>query len=289
MKISDGWKQALITLLLGTVVTIGATWFTIYDSDRKAQQAELERYKKVRDNIVSIVEEHIVNKEPINIIELKRLIEIQTKTENLSKNIPVMEVLEQAEYNVLNSKHLDFTKKQEYKNTINSIYDLNNKEDSILKRTLSLDSTINLNKYREKENIKSLLVILKQGNEKEINKQLLTVLDSYEASLADCNKSTPDKFDSQITNIIIDNKWTIIIFTSLYIVFAYYYLTLLRTRKRKRVEMKRRLTELEKEREYLITLIVEKKFDDKKASELLKRLQEIDEMILQIREKYNSR
>jgi hypothetical protein len=289
MKISDNWKQAIFTLLIGTVVTIGATWFTIYDSDRKAQQAEIERYKNVSDNIVSIVEEHIVNKQTISITELKRLIETQSKTEQLTKLIPIIDILEQAEYNVINSRHLDFRRKSEYKNIINSIYDLNYKEDSLLKKSLLFDSTMNLDKYKEKEHIKTLLITLSNGNEKEINKALFIVFDNYETLLANREKYPGEKLDSQVLNTIIDNKWTFIILFILYIVFAFYFFTYTKIRKRRKVEIHLRTNELLEEREKLIALINEKQFNDNNATELIKRLREIDELIQELRMKNNSR
>lgn len=58
---SSSWTQAIVTLVIGILVTIGTTYYTIYEGNKQAVQAEQERFIKVKDNIVSIVEEHIVN------------------------------------------------------------------------------------------------------------------------------------------------------------------------------------------------------------------------------------
>lgn len=233
------WIPAIVTLLIGALVTIGATYYTIYQSQKQAIEAEQERYKKVKDNIVSIVEEHIVNKKSIDFNRLQRIIDIQQKEENLNTALPISDIFSQAEYNILNSRHLDIQKKEEYELFLNQVYE----------KTIPA-STYDYTKFRYPKLLSSLNIEIANNNIQEANKILLTIIDKYETDL----KSTEiqsSKEEESFINLILDKPTTLIIVTLTYIAISFSILTFYRNRlKRRKLYIEKR-KRLEKELEGL--------------------------------------
>ncbi len=104
------------------MVTISVAWFTIYRTESQALFAEAERARNVRSNLVSIIEEHVINEKPIDSIRLVRLIELKSREEKLTTRITVRELVSLAEYNILSSRYLDFEKKDAYKTVFEVLY-----------------------------------------------------------------------------------------------------------------------------------------------------------------------
>jgi hypothetical protein len=111
---SRPWKAIMVTTLITIAVTIAAAWFTISRSERQAILAEAERVRNVKNNLVSIIEEHVINQKPVDYIRLIRLIELKSCEEKLTTRITARNLIEQAEYNILNSRYLDFKQKENY-------------------------------------------------------------------------------------------------------------------------------------------------------------------------------
>ena len=80
---STNWVPTLISIMIGIIVTVGATWYTVESSRKEVEQAESERLSKVKENLVSIIEEHIVNRDSIDLKGFNRLINNRTREENL--------------------------------------------------------------------------------------------------------------------------------------------------------------------------------------------------------------
>jgi hypothetical protein len=97
------------------VVPILIGWYTIYRTERQAVLAESERARSVRASIVAIVEEHVVNGKSIESSRLARLIELKRKEERLTTPILLADVIEEAEFNILSTRYLDFKQKENYK------------------------------------------------------------------------------------------------------------------------------------------------------------------------------
>ncbi len=111
-----------VTVLVTIIVTLAAAWYTINRSERQAILAEAERAKSVKNNLVSIIEEHIINQKPMDCARLMRLIELKSQEERLITRFTARDIIEKAEYNIINSRYLDFKKKEEYKAGFDELY-----------------------------------------------------------------------------------------------------------------------------------------------------------------------
>jgi len=117
------FKKHLATIL-SILATIVVGYFGIVWSQNQFRKAEEERKDRVKEEIVSIIEEHVINKKPITPSRLNRLTEIKCQNEGIPSVFTSYELLENAEYNLLESRHLDFSKKEEYKVLFDSIYQI---------------------------------------------------------------------------------------------------------------------------------------------------------------------
>jgi flagellar basal body-associated protein FliL len=73
------WIPTIVSIVVGVLFTIGATWYTIYTTKEEVQEAENERLTKVKENLVAIIEEHIVNKDSLDLNSFERLITNRSK------------------------------------------------------------------------------------------------------------------------------------------------------------------------------------------------------------------
>ncbi len=71
---------------------------------------------------LGLIEEHVINKSFIDQARLERIISTRKIEEKITQQINSFELLRMAEYNILNSRHLDFRQKTEYKQLFDSIY-----------------------------------------------------------------------------------------------------------------------------------------------------------------------
>ncbi|MGF1718172.1 hypothetical protein L4D08_25250 [Photobacterium chitinilyticum] len=116
------WVVPVVTTLIGIIATIIVAWYQLNVSEEQAQQAALERERSVKSNIVKIVEEHVINDNTLDVARLARLIDLRSREERLNRKISVLEVLQKAEFNIINSSYLEFKKKDKYKQTFDKIY-----------------------------------------------------------------------------------------------------------------------------------------------------------------------
>ena len=96
------WISIAITTAIGVLATIAGAWFSIDRAEEVAITAELERARAVRDNFVAIVEERVINGKAVDTSRLTRLIDRRKKEQDVRTLISVREVVEAAEYNILN-------------------------------------------------------------------------------------------------------------------------------------------------------------------------------------------
>ncbi|NRF17544.1 hypothetical protein [Vibrio coralliilyticus] len=116
------WLVPLVTTLIGIVATIIVAWYQLKVGEEQAFQAAIEREKAVIQNIVKIVEEHVINNNELDIPRLARLIDLRSREEKLRTKISTLQVIQKAEFNIINSAYLEFDKKNEYKKIFDNIY-----------------------------------------------------------------------------------------------------------------------------------------------------------------------
>jgi hypothetical protein len=261
------WAQTIISILIGILVTIGATWYTVVSSRQEVVQAETERLNNVKENLVSIIEEHIVNKDSIDLEGFNRLINNRTREEKLYKRPTIYDLLTQAEYNIQSSKHLSFDKKLEYSKIMSSLYG------NI--QTDSLNSNLSDNRFPE-ETLK-IINYLNETNKSEGKKLLINLAEKYESEIQNLQKAEIKK-ETIIDNLLRSpSKFILIlsIYLTFMIVFWYYY----RNRKRKRqlYELHKERTYFEKEKikkeiEHLVKLMNDKKLTNDERKDMEDRI-----------------
>lgn len=252
----SSWLQTTISIIIGVLFTIGTTWYTIYINKEEAERSELERYNKVKENLVSIVEEHIVNKDSIDFISLNRIINNRIKEENLYKKPEIIDLLSLAEYNIQNSRHLSFEKKIEYSRILSKQFG-----------KIKMDTTMLLDKVRFPEEIKKLNENLNNINSNNGKETLIELIKKYENEISDLQESKIKKetlaeyFFKSPSRIVI----MLVIYTS--IIMLYFYYKRIRQRRKLYYEHKYEIYELEaqKIRDEIDSLI--SKVNDEKTSD----------------------
>lgn len=116
------WVVPLATTLIGIVSTIIVAWYQLKVGEEQAYEAAIEREKAVIQNIVKIVEEHVINNNSLDIPRLARLIDLRSREEKLKNKISTLQIIQKAEFNIINSAYLEFDKKNEYKKVFDQIY-----------------------------------------------------------------------------------------------------------------------------------------------------------------------
>ena len=72
-KKKKSWIAPTITTLVGVAVSVLVAWYQISLSEEQTQEAERERSKSGKSELVQIVEEHVINQDPLDISRLSRL------------------------------------------------------------------------------------------------------------------------------------------------------------------------------------------------------------------------
>ena len=108
--------------ILGIIATLLATWITIVVSENRSDKAEEERARNVKNGIVAIIEENIINQKPINFRSIDRMIKNRSEDEKLITIISKYDLLQIAEYNIQSSRYLDFELKNKYATLIDSMF-----------------------------------------------------------------------------------------------------------------------------------------------------------------------
>jgi hypothetical protein len=275
-KEKSSWVQTTISILVGIFFTIGTTWYTIYINKEESERSEQERFSKVKENLVSIIEEHIVNKDSIDFISLNRIINNRIKEENLYKKPSIFELLSLAEYNIQNSRHLSFDKKNEYSKIIAKQF-----------KTLKLDTALVIDKIRYPEEIKSLNENLNSLNSQNGKEALTKLINKYEAEIVSLQEKKVSKESFEDFLFKSPSKLIIIIFAYVFVILGYMYF--LRTKRNKRL-LKERQSEIfnleslkiREEIDFLISKIEDKKTDESERMALNNRIEYLFERLRKI-------
>lgn len=175
----------VIAGIIAILLTILSTWYQMNATQEEIDRAQFERLEKVKENIVSIIEEQIINMDTLDLEILHRIIQSQAKEEGLYIYPTILELTSIVEYNILNSNHISFTKKMKYCNVINQSFS-----------NIESDTIIKFAKYRFNENANRLLQFIEGTNRIEAKKELIILLDNYQTIINthEGNFSSPAKF-----------------------------------------------------------------------------------------------
>lgn len=78
------WFGYILTGIIGIVVTVVATWYQLYATDKQATAAEIERSRAVRQSVIAIVEEQALNGIKLEAERITRLIDQRRRDNNVS-------------------------------------------------------------------------------------------------------------------------------------------------------------------------------------------------------------
>ena len=116
------WFGYILTALIGVIVTVAATWYQLYASDKQSTAAEIERARTVRQNVISIVEEQALSGKKLEAVRITRLIDQRRREQNVSIPVLTADVVEQAEFNIASSTYLDVERKEQIKPIFDSFH-----------------------------------------------------------------------------------------------------------------------------------------------------------------------
>lgn len=116
------WFGYIFTTVGGLVATVLVAWYQLYATQRDAAAAELEKARAVREAATAIVEEHVLNGKKLEFERLARLIDQRRREEGIRLAIPVVEVVELAEFAISSSRHLSVERKEEIKPVFDAFY-----------------------------------------------------------------------------------------------------------------------------------------------------------------------
>jgi len=200
------WTAILVPTVLTVAVTIAVALYTVNRSERQTVLAEAERARSVKSNLVSIIEEHVINQKPIDCIRLMRLIELKSHDERLATPITARQLIEQAEYNILNSRYLDFDQKENFKSVFDKLYmEMVSEEYSPFK---DVPHTQLLNKLARS---------IQQGKSEESLSLLSQYVERSVSELAELQKKTQPSESFLRALLKSGNFW---IFMGIYVVFV---------------------------------------------------------------------
>lgn len=211
------WVIPTVTTIAGAVVSLLIAWYQIDLSKEQALQAEKERAKSVKNELVLIVEEHVINQKPLDIYRLARLAKFRAKQESLLIIPTVSEIVENAEFNILKSQYLEFEKKQQIKEIFNGIYsDLSIPES--IKYSGAFENTVN-----------DIYVTIQKGNTKDLPAKVNKLVTDFNTKIAELeakikmhkktgiNELIKAAFDKPVTMIFAFSMYLFLLFLILFI------------------------------------------------------------------------
>jgi hypothetical protein len=276
-KNKTNWGPTIISIIIGILVALGTTWYTVYTNKQEAREAENERFRKVQENLVSIIEEHIVNKDSLDIDGFNRIINNRTREESLYKRPSTYNLITQAEYNIQSSKHLSFDKKLEYSIIISTLYDF-----------IKSDTIINLSNNRFSEETSIILKTINQSNDNDGKQALSSLIEKYEdeiESLKEVQIKDDFSFEYLLKSpsklILITLGYLLITFITLYYwrLKRKHRITYERFRERSKYEEEKLRLEIEKVSEMLNDKKIgkdDRKFLEERLEHLFNRMNDLD-------------
>lgn len=121
-KSKRDWFGYVLTAVIGIVATFLATWYQIAVTEREATAAEIERGRAVRQSVIGIIEEQALNGIKLDADRIGRLIDQRRRDQRVLLQIPTVDVVEQAEFNIASSPYLPVSRKEEIKPIFESLY-----------------------------------------------------------------------------------------------------------------------------------------------------------------------
>lgn len=225
-KKKKGWIAPTITTLVGVVVSILVAWYQINLNEEQIQEAEKERSKSVKSELVQIVEEHVINKEPLDISRLSRLADFRAREERLLIAPTVSEIVENAEFNIIKSQYLEFDKKQQFKEIFNGIY-----------AEIYAPDKVDYNGMSENA-VNDILASINEGNNKDVSAKIIKLATDFSSKIEELeakNKIGDKKNLTDFVRIFIDKPEILLIAILVYVMILYVLMHFRRKLKRERL------------------------------------------------------
>ena len=162
------WIGPVLTTLIGIIATIAVGWYQIDRAEEEAATAERERARSIRQNLVSVVEERILNGQPVDVGGLARLIDLRRREERVTTPISSLEVIELAEFNILSSRYLAFERKESLRLLFEGTY-----------RDIALRYSPRFRNIPNADLANQLAKSIQDGKRTEALEQLQRVIDAY--------------------------------------------------------------------------------------------------------------
>jgi preprotein translocase subunit YajC len=204
------WIPTIVATIITIILTIAVAWYTVDRNEKQSILAEQERANNVKNNLVSIIEEHILNQKILDINRINRLIENRIKEEKVTSKIFVNDLFQQAEYNILNSRYLDFNKKGEYKLIFDTIY----------QTIIPIDST-KFSSFKYASLLNEIADKIESQQKKEAIELLVRLSQSYESDILPKRK---DVAFNDIIKELGEKPFELTLFIILYILFIYFFM-----------------------------------------------------------------
>ncbi|MET4577415.1 hypothetical protein [Ottowia thiooxydans] len=110
------WFGYALGGIMGLIITVAATWYQMTTSQKEATAAEFERARSIRQSVIAIVEEDVLSgSRRLDPDLINRLVDQRRRDQFVTLSIPVRDVVEQAEFNVLSSRYLSTDRKEQIK------------------------------------------------------------------------------------------------------------------------------------------------------------------------------
>ncbi|WP_140418319.1 hypothetical protein [Shewanella sp. Shew256] len=225
-KKKKNWLTPTITTLVGVAVSVLVAWYQINLNDEQIQEAEKERSKSVKSELVQIVEEHVINRKPLDISRLSRLADFRSREENLLVTPTVSEIVENAEFNIIKSQYLEFDKKLEFKEIFNTIYAEIYAPDSLVYSGLSENA------------VNDILASLNEGNNKDVSAKVIKLATDFSSKIEELEAKSSIRDRTSIADfvkIFIEKPEVLLLASVLYVGVLYLYMLFRRKVRRDRL------------------------------------------------------
>jgi len=208
------WLALIIATVLGIAATVGVGWYQLFRAENQAALAEQERTRAVRQALVSILEEHVLNDKPINLARLARLVDQRRRSERVTTAITTAEILEQAEFNILNTRYLPFERKEALKPVFDELYS-------------DLSSRAFAPYAPEEPNsdlVNELASQIQGGNRQEALTALKRLQDAHKKDLLSAESGREERSLKQFVDQIIKDPVPVLLVVVVYMMFTFFFL-----------------------------------------------------------------
>lgn len=229
-------SATIISTIISIIFTIIVGYVGVVWSQNQFKKAEVERRDRVKKELLEIIEEHIVNQKTIKPTRLYRLIENKCSQNDVTPFKPI-ELIKNSESNILESKHIDFQQKEQYKTVFDSIY-LN--FNSILFDLEGISSDSLSFALRNPELIASLTKNIVECNTEKANKDLknlIVTISSRQSLSSNSNSGNPNK-KTGIFGLVMIFLFTNPILTIVFFTFLIFFMKKLRELLEKKIKIR---------------------------------------------------